>query len=284
MTSAQDIQQAISEKIESAAKQLLEHFPEAQTWHDKYESTHTLSPHQVSSTSVRAQVELKLKQERTVSEYLEQISIDEYQSVILKLESMLNEPISSLNDQARLYLEQQLSDLLGFTVSTELDGQVLPTIVGVVEARPHTKRFPTDTLSLHERHKEAGLAQYRSAFGWFSPQPPLSEQAEHYERYSLGLPLYALPEWGTRAEQVKTWFRNRKVICINPKAKRFVVAAVSDISTPSIKYQFSASPELSRDIACWQPGQQGKIIVLFVDDESDTIPLGTVQLPFAHYE
>lgn len=212
-------------------------------------------------------------------ELADTISHEEFESVIQKMIQLLELPAGQLEEQSELYLEQQLSDILGFEVSNQLDGNRILYTTGIMEARPHLKRTPTDSLEKHSNYKEAGISQNRSAFGWFSQQQELDAQTTAMEKYYFSLPLYHLPDWNIQYQTLKPWFKHRKMVMINPQEKLAVVGVVGAIgpNTPARK-QFGGSPEVIREGKVWSPLSQGRVLMLFVDDDSDQVPLGVYQL------
>ena len=102
---------------------------------------------------------------------------------------------------------------------------------------------------------------------------------ENTERYYLALQLYYFPDWAEHSKAMKKWYKYKKVIVINPFDSIAVVCAVGAIG-PSIpiRYQFGASPEVIREGKLWSTRSKGKVLVLFVDDPQNQVPLGPVFL------
>lgn len=206
------------------------------------------------------------------------ISQEEYRTIIDKLRSVLQLPPGTLDKQSELYLEQQLSEILGFEVATELEQRRLPFTTGVMAALPHQKRFPGDELSLHKHHLESGFNHKRSAFGWVTEDASLKEKSINQERYTISVPIAYLPNWQEELDSLKSWFARRQVVVVNPFEERAVVGVIGDIKFDEvIKFQFGGSPELIRDGLVWSPASQGKVLVLFTDDK-DQPDLGLYKL------
>jgi len=209
------------------------------------------------------------------------ISEQEHQEIIAKLSSYVNSPAGHLEKETQLYLEQQLSEILGFKVRAELDGKKLNHSIGIMGSEQHLLRFPSDELKDHDAYIEAGIAQSRGAFGWFTENGQLTEKSILREKYYFAVQLMYLPEWNQNHEKLKPWYKFRKMIVINPAEQIAVVGVVADAG-PSmwVKKQFGGSPEVIREGKIWSPNSKGKVMLLFVDDVEDEIPLGPIALDF----
>ena len=51
-----------------------------------------------------------------------------------------------------------------------------------------------------------------------------------------------------------------------------------------VKKQFGGSPEVIREGKVWSPKSKGKIILWFVDDPEDKIPLGPIDLSWENLQ
>lgn len=206
------------------------------------------------------------------------VSPEERESILRKVSGYVHGAAGSLPHDQSLYLEQQLSDLFGFEVTSSLDEISLPYTVGTMAALSHLKRHPADMLADHSAVLEAGLDVRRGSFGWFTELGQLTANTALREQYYVSLPLEFLPEWQTRARQLKEWFAFRKVLVVNPVTQLAAVAVVGDIGPSNwMQYQFGGSPEIIRELGVWQPESQGKVMMMFVHDPEDQVPLGIVK-------
>lgn len=203
--------------------------------------------------SVSSQVVSSVSQSKVMS----QITQEELQSVIHKMQSILSKPPSRLDGETSLYLNQQLSELLGIQVSTELDGFYLPHNTGLVKSLNHQKTGPDDKLENHINHIEAGISDKRSFFGWLDQES---------EQYRVSLPLQLISGWVKDSVNISKWYQNRKVVLINPFDMRAVIAKISDIYVEDLlKYQFGASPEVVREGLFWSPKSRGRAAIFFIE-------------------
>jgi len=213
------------------------------------------------------------------------LSVTEHQEILAKLSGFLNGPAGHLETETQLYLEQQLSMILGFNVRHELEGKKLNHSIGIMAAQAHLMRFPGDTLAQHDAYQEAGISSKRGAFSWFTEAGELTELAVLREKYYLAAQLMYLPNWQQDYSELKVWYKYRKMIVINSIEKIAVVGVIADIGPAmSLQSQFAASPEIIRQGKIWTAGSRGRVMLLFVDDPNDQVPLGPISLDFSNTE
>lgn len=208
-----------------------------------------------------------------------QVSQEEYQEIMAKMVGFVNRPPGHLDKEEELYLEQQLSDMLKFDVTAQLEGHRLNQSIGIMGSEQHLMRFPGDDLSAHGAYLEAGLAPSRGAFGWFTESGQLTEQAIVREQYYFSVQTMYLPDWNDNYKELKAWYKFRKMIVVNPAEAVAVVGVVGDAGPAQwVKKQFGGSPEVIREGKIWSPKSDGKVLLWFVDDPENNIPLGLVKL------
>lgn len=212
-------------------------------------------------------------------EVLSHVTQDEYTSLIDKLKSVVTLPVGHMDKEQEMYVEQQLTDLLGFEVTAELEGHRLNHTIGIMGGEQHLKRYPGDSLSEHDAYLEAGMAPNRGAFGWFTKNGQLTEQAIQNEKYYFAVQTLYLPDWNSNHKELKPWYKFRKMIAINPGEEIAVVAVVGDAGPAKwVKKQSGGSPEVIREGKIWSKNSRGRVILLFVDDPENKIPLGPIKL------
>ncbi|SRR5258708_562074 len=208
-----------------------------------------------------------------------QISAEERTAFFAKLQQLVQHPAGQLAKQDELYIEQQLSEVLGFEVAAELESNRLAHATGVMAALPHLRRYPSDVLANHQEYQEAGLASRRSQFGWFTELGQLTPDAANREKYFFAAPISFQPEWPQKFSEIKTWYKYRKMIVVNPIEKLAVVGVMADIDPHnSLQHQFGGSPEVVREGLIWSYQSRGKVLFLFVNDFGNQVPLGPIEL------
>jgi len=222
---------------------------------------------------------LKENQNSSHHELVAQLTSEEYDTVIIKLQAAAKMPPGHLPQDDELYLEQQLSDILGFGVTAQLDGNRLNHTVGTMGGEQHLRRFPGDSLDQHDAYLESGIAPNRGAFGWFTQNGELTQQAINREKYYFAVQTLYLPDWNTKHPQLKEWYKFRKMIVINPAERIAMVGVVGDAGPAAwVKKQFGGSPEIIREGKIWSPNSKGRVILLFIDDPEERVPLGFINL------
>ncbi|MFZ1721712.1 MAG: hypothetical protein WAU07_04355, partial [Microgenomates group bacterium] len=182
----------------------------------------------LGASTVNQQIETNLSNTRNLAASTAKlITLEEFQVVIEKLSALSQLPPGTPLDETVLYLEQQLSDILGFTVCSHMPNRVLPLISGAIYAEEHIALTREDVDSSPERVKEAPFLNRRPAFGYFNDEIVSGAQNR---AYYVGLPLHTVPEWVGSAESIKKSFKGSKVLVINPADLRAVVAIVADIA------------------------------------------------------
>jgi len=234
--------------------------------------------------TVDAQVAQQLvNQEAKVDDsLLTMITVEEHQAIIDKMKSLVQQAPGHMQKEDELYLEQQLSDMLGFSVTAELEGHRLNHSVGIMGGEQHLRRFPTDTLDQHDAYQESGIAPNRGAFGWFTENNQLTEEAMQREKYYFAVQTLYLPDWNTNHAELKPWYKFRKMIAINPADEMAVVGVVGDAGPALwVQKQFGGSPEVIREAKIWSKAARGRVFLFFVDDPENKIPLGPLDLKAA---
>lgn len=225
------------------------------------------------------QQQLEKSQQPADASLAHQLSLEEHQAIMSKLQSFVQQPVGHLDTESELYMEQQISDMLGFNVTAELEGHRLNHTIGIMGGEQHLLRFPTDTLEQHDAYRESGIAPNRGAFGWFTEGGQLTETAIMREKYYFAVQTLYLPDWNSNHAELKPWYKFRKMIAINPADQVAVVAVVGDAGPAQwVQKQFGGSPEVIREGKIWSKGARGRVILLFVDDPEDKIPLGPITL------
>jgi len=210
---------------------------------------------------------------------ISQVTQEEHQEIIAKMTGFVNRVPGHLAKEEELYLEQQLADMLKFEVTAELDGHRLNHSIGVMGGEQHLMRFPGDNITQHDAYQEAGMAPNRGAFGWFTDGGQLTVDAVDREKYYFAVPIMYLPDWNQNYQVLKPWYKFRKMIVINPAEEVAVVGVIGDAGPAQwVKKQFGGSPEVIREGKIWSPKTHGKILLFFVDDPENKIPLGPINL------
>lgn len=286
---------SLQDRYQLAKETLREKNAEVASWLDNKFSSHTqlidfakqfttaatLAAHLAITQPVEAQVQqnLLVLEQKQRNKLLSEITQQELEEIIGKMVSYVNMDVGHLPKEEELYLEQQLSDLLGFEVVAELEGKRLNHTIGIMGGEQHLIRYPGDTLEDHDAYKEAGIAPNRGAFGWFTQDGELTQKAILMEKYYFAVQTMYLSDWNSNHGELKPWYKFRKMIAVNPAEGLAVVGVVGDAGPAMwVKKQFGGSPEVIREGKIWSPKTRGRVLLLFVNDPNDEVPLGLIDL------
>jgi hypothetical protein len=217
-------------------------------------------------------------------EVLEKIKINnevgKHESVLVNsVKSFLPERPRSLTRSEEKFLEHIISNTTGISAKAALESEHLNTTYGFIGAEQHLRRYPGDSLKEHGEGQilKSGMAPGRGAWGYFaqSQDQLTADLAEKEKWYAVVQTLY-LPDWNKRAHYLKDWYKYRKVLIVNTQNGKSVVAAIAD-SGPATwtGKQFGGSPEVMEELGGIKY-KKGPVLVFFVDDPENKIPLGPV--------
>ncbi len=215
------------------------------------------------------------------SEGKKTISIREPQILLMEaLQDILPEKPRPLTRDEEKALEKTFSSIMGVPARATLEGEHLNTTYGLIGAEQHLYRYPGDTLENHGSGTvlKEGIAPGLGAWGYFSPvKEKLTKSLEETEKWYAVVQTLYLPDWNTRTRYLRDWYKYRKVLIVNTNNGNAVVAAIAD-SGPAAwtGKQYGGSPEVM-DYLGGSRYKKGPVIVFFVDDPNNVVPLGPVE-------
>jgi hypothetical protein len=121
------------------------------------------------------------------------------------------------------------------------------------------------------------MAPGLSAWGYFAPsQEEFDKDLEDVEKWYAVVQTLYLPDWNVRQPYLKNWYKHRKVLIVDVQNSRAVVAAIAD-SGPAAwtGKHYGGSPEVMNHLG-GDRYTKGKVIMFFVDDPENDVPLGPV--------
>jgi len=180
-------------------------------------------------------------------------------------------------------LAQLVSQITNIPARTVLEGRQLNRVVGRIGLEQHLPRYPGDKIGVHLTDQEdqqkitrAGIAPRTGAWGYFAnSRNQLTDDLVAKEKYYVVVQTFLLPEWGANWPEEKEWFKFRKVLVFNPQNGKSVVAVIADAGPASwTGKHFGGSPEVMENLNLSGGPNSGEVVMLFVDDPDDKIPLG----------
>lgn len=192
------------------------------------------------------------------------------------LHGILPDNRGQLNPWEEGRLNSWLNEKFGLNATSNLDNHRLIHQYGDIGMEQHLIRYPGDSLAQHDSLREAGMAPQPGAWGYFaSAKSQMTKEDYLREKYYVAVQTLYLPEWKEDYTELKKWYKYRKVLVINPENESAVVAVIADAGPAKWTGKvFGGSPELMYALGLSEGGRKGKVVLLFVDDPADDVPLG----------
>ena len=174
-------------------------------------------------------------------------------------------------------LEQLFENIIGIKTRATLEGEHLNTTYGLIGAEQHLPRYPGDVASSHEL-PNLGVTPGKGAWGHFAPsKDKITPELEKTEKWYAVVQTLYLHDWNTRQPHLKNWYKHRKVLVVNTDNGKAVVAAIAD-SGPAAwtGKSFGGSPEVMEYLG-GSRYKKGPVVIFFVDDPENKVPLGPVE-------
>ncbi len=197
------------------------------------------------------------------------------------LKTNLPAKVGPLSRDEEKLLEVIFNNVIGIKSKANLEGEHLNTTYGYIGAEQHLRRFPGDTISLHGNNKQIlkeGMAPGLGAFGYFTnSKTELTKDLEEKEKWYAVVQTLYLSDWNKRQPYLKNWYKYRKLLIVNTENGNAVVADVAD-SGPAAwtGKQYGGSPEVMEYLGGVKY-KKGAVIIFFVDDPDNKVPLGPVE-------
>jgi len=200
------------------------------------------------------------------------------QKILGNLQEIIPHQPAKLTPEQSAKVEDLIYKNTNIPVKAVLDGQSLNHHVGYVGFEQHLKRYPGDSLSEHDEIQEAGMAPGLGAFGYFAKdQKDYSTKNFLQEKYYCVVQTLYLENWNSDYRQLKDWYAMRKMLILNPVNGQAIVCVVGDAGPAEwTGKQFGASPETMQFLDLNKGPRKGLVLMLFIDDPENKIPLGPV--------
>lgn len=177
-------------------------------------------------------------------------------------------------------VEEIVRQVFGVKIRANLEGEHLNTTYGQIGAEQHLRRYPGDVLSNHGSGDTIteGMAPGLGAWGYFaSSKEGMDEYLEQVEKWYVVVQTLYLPDWSSRQPHLRNWYKYRKVMVVNTENGKAVIGSIAD-SGPAAwtGKHFGGSPEVMNYLGGVRY-KKGPVVVFFVDDPENKIPLGPVE-------
>jgi hypothetical protein len=198
-------------------------------------------------------------------------SYDLHNSLREQITQILPPQVVPLNQDQENKISSILHQVYGIHASAELEGNRLNRSYGLIGLEQHLPRFPGDN--------RPNTTPGRGAWGyWTYSARDLTEEMINQEKYYVAVQTLYLPDWNTRLAYLRDWYKYRKVVLVNQKNGKAIVAVVAD-SGPgaSTGKHFGGSPEVMEYLHMFDGKQRGPVVLFFVDDPENKVPLGPLE-------
>jgi len=214
-------------------------------------------------------------------------TVDKKVFLIYDLRKVLPSDVRALTP----YEENDVLDVLrrnfNFSIQAELEGKRLNTTYGIIGEEQHLARFPGDNMFTHfnnpdeaQMYWSSGMAPGLSAWHYFTDSSgTLTQEDINREKYYIAVQTFLAPGFDNNPKEYTDFFKYRKMLVVNPQNGKAIVADIADAGpSPWTGKQLGGSPEVMSYLERFDGAQKGAVLYFFIDDPSNTIPLGPVNL------
>ncbi len=201
------------------------------------------------------------------------------QLLLALVKNYLPTQIGPLTRSQEKNLEKVFSDIIGVSTRATLEGEHLNTTYGYIGAEQHLVRYPGDIIAKHElMPDDEGIAPGRGAWGYFAPSvSQLTKQDVENEKWYAVVQTLYLPDWNSRVNYLRNWYKYRKVLIVNTVNGNAVVADIADSGPAAFTGKhFGGSPAVMNYLG-GSRYKKGPVVIFFVDDSENRVSLGPVE-------
>jgi len=216
----------------------------------------------------------------TPAHQIASLSADQLQSSLKnQLSTLLPPQVQPLTAAQEDAISQELYAIWGIQAVGTLQGEHLNTTYGLIGAEQHLPRYPGDSIDQHDAYQNEGITPGLGAWGYFAPsQAQMTQDLREKEKWYVAVQTLYLPDWNTRTAELAQWYKYRKVLVVNTETGKTVVADVADAGPANFTgKQYGGSPEVMAYLGLNVHMQKGPVILMFVNDPNNEIPLGPVE-------
>jgi hypothetical protein len=201
------------------------------------------------------------------------------QKLVNLLKRILPSQVKPLTPEQEKNISETIFKNLGLKITPVLEGNRLNQCYGFIGAEQHLPRFQGDTENQHDEFQFKGVTPGKGGWGYFaSSKGNLTSDLIDKEKYYVAVQTLYLPDWNTNTKYLSQWYKYRKVMVINPVNGKIIVADVADAGPAKwTGKHFGGSPEVMAYLGLNVGMQKGPVILFFVDDQENQIPLGPLE-------
>ena len=240
-----------------------------------------------STLPVSTQIVSQIKSDKELSQTVE--SPNSKEELAKLLATQLPQNVSALTSEEEETIAKTLSWSFKIPVSATLEGKRLNRSYGLIGAEQHLTRYPGDTMATHLSPELAsdrfifssGMAPGRGAWGYFTnSKANLGQKDIEREKWYIATQTFLAPGFSENVDDIRHWFKYRKMLVVNPKNGRAVVTDIADAGPAEFTGKhLGGSPEVMYVLGLHMGPRKGPVLYFFIDDPDDKIPLGPINIP-----
>lgn len=191
------------------------------------------------------------------------------ETLLSSLKKILPQKVGPMERTQEKTLEQVFKETMNINAKANLEGEHLNTTYGYIGAEQHLARYPGDSMMVHPKisKNDEGMAPGRGAWGYVP---------KDVEKYYVVVQTLYLPDWEKRLSYLRDWYKFRKMLVVNTVNGNAVVADIADAGPAAwTGKHFGGSPEVMESLG-GSRYKKGPVIMFFVDDPENKVPLGPV--------
>jgi hypothetical protein len=179
--------------------------------------------------------------------------------------------------------EKQISEVMentfGIKAVADLEGNRLNNSYGRMGAEQHLPRYPGDSVDQHDELVEKGITPGLGAWGYFAySKDQMTQELYDDEKWYVAVQTLYLPNWNTDTKRLAQWYKYRRVVVVNPKNGKTLIADVADAGPAAFTGKhFGGSPEVMKYLGIDHGMQNHPVVLFFLDDPKKEIPLGPLE-------
>lgn len=207
--------------------------------------------------------------------------------LVTDLSNILPKDVRVLSSEEEERITQILSNRFGFLVVSEFNGKRLNRSYGFIGAEQHLVRFPGDSMASHfdnaddaSKYSSSGMAPGLGAWRYFAlSKAEMNQKDSDLEKYYIAAQTFLVPGFHDNPKDYSDFFRFRKMLVVNPQNGKALIADIGDAGPAEwTGKQLGGSPEVMAYLKRVDGKQIGPVLYFFIDDPSDTIPLGPIHV------
>ncbi len=281
------LRQALQAHADISEKKLRTHHPNVSHWFDKRGiNPGDIRQHAARFTSAAALAGAMLMSNPMIDkvssfgmEKLASLPADQLQNLFTaNIRALLPSSVHPLSSEEENALAKLIDVFLGIHATATFEGEHLNTTYGLIGAEQHLPRFPGDSLGQHDEFQNSGITPGKGAWGYFAnSKSELTDELIQKEKYYVAVQTLYLTDWQERLSYLRDWYKYRKVLVVNPANGKTIIADVADAGPAQFTGKsFGGSPEVMAYLEMHDGAQRGPVLIFFVDDKENKVPLGPV--------